>query len=171
LLPRSTEIQPLSLRFVPPNPHVAYHTREPKGLKVINAKGGGVCYALERKDLAIKTPRGPDLHYLSRFSTHFYLTGLVQMEERALSFAGKSQRGAFAHQKCCARTTLRLRIHSMCCVGSLFKGRAQNSKRPPALLQFCTLWSKNQNKSRRGRNATNAYRPCLCVVIDVSATY
>ncbi|KAK2450538.1 hypothetical protein QL285_009651 [Trifolium repens] len=32
LLPRSTEIQPLSLRFVPPHPHVTYHTRRLQGL-------------------------------------------------------------------------------------------------------------------------------------------
>lgn len=45
------------------------------------------------------------MHYLSCFSTHFYLNGLVQMEERALGFVGKSQRGAFAHQVLCTYDT------------------------------------------------------------------
>jgi len=133
-------------------------------------KRQGISYALARKDLAVKMPRGPDLHYLSCFSTHFYLTGLVQMEERALSFVGKSQRGAFAYQVLCTYDTSIAYTPNVLCWKPL-RRMSSKLKRPPTFLRFCTLWSKNQTKSRRSRNATKDYRPPLRVVIEVSATY
>jgi len=67
LLPLSIEIQPSSLRFVHPNPHVACHTRMPKGLEVINDRDTLFPSEPTRKlasDLTIKTPRGLDLHLI-----------------------------------------------------------------------------------------------------------
>lgn len=82
----------------------------------------------------------------------------VKMEERALSVVGKSQRGAFAHQVLCTDDTSIAYTLDVLRWQPLQRMRSK-LKRPPTFLRFCTLWSENQNKSRRGRNAAKAYGP------------
>lgn len=149
MLPRSTEIQPLSLRFVPPNPHVACHTRMPQGLEV-KTRGTRPCPSEEASGLAIKTPRGTDLHLvLVMFLDALLIDWPCAIGRPCVEFCGEVATRCLCPPKFCARTTLlrkdtRLCIYTQCVTLVASSKSELKTQRPPTFLRFCTLWSKNQ---------------------------